>query len=188
MQLQPSQKPKEDYKQMHQPFSLANPSPLASRDHHVKSSRKPPNRPHPISPLEHTRILTMDTTNAQSVLKMSQGAPRVSGHVGRVGLFFIWGVSRSGQQMKARQQRDNRRKMERRLPRGSGAVPAAIYQRTPSPRTSTVGVRRNSIRDQRLVCHLSRAVRHVHDPEFSPSLAHTLVDRHVMPVLARLAG
>lgn len=188
MQLQPSQKPKEDYKQMHQPFSLANPSPLASRDHRVKSSRKPPNRPHPISPLEHTRILTMDTTNAQSVLKMSQGAPRVSGHVGRVGLFFIWGVSRSGQQMKARQQRDSRHKMERRLPRGSGAVPVAIYQRTPFPRTSTVGVRRNSIRDQRLVCHLSHVVRHVHDPEFSPSLAHTLVDRHVMPVLARLAG
>jgi hypothetical protein len=188
MRQMPSQKPQQDSKQTRPPFSQANPSPLANRDRRVKSSPRLPSRPHPTSPPEHTRISIMGTTSAQSAPKKLRGVHAVSGRVERAGLYFIWAASRSGLQMRARQQRDSRLKTERLLLLDSGAVPAAIYQRILCPRTSTVGARRNWIRDQHPVCHHSRVVKLAHDPEFFPSPVHTPVARRVMPARVLPAG
>ena len=181
MRLLPSQKLRQDYKQMRQLSSQANPSPLANHDRRARSSRKHPNPPRLTSPPGHTRISIMVITNVPFALKTSQGVHGGYGRAEHAGPCSTWAASRSGQQMRVRLQRDSRLKMGRRLLRGSGAAPAATYQRTLYPRTSTVGARRSWIRAQHPVYHHSRVARLAHDPDFSPSPVHTLAARRVMP-------
>ena len=164
---------------MRQPFSQANPSPLANHDHRARSSRKHLNPPHPISPPGHTRISIMVTTSAPFALKTSQGVHGAFGRAEHAGLCSIWAASRSGQQTRVRLQRDSRLRTEKYLLQGSGAAPAATYQRTPYPRTSTVGARRSWIRAQHPAYHHSRVARLAHDPDFFLSPVHILVAQRV---------
>lgn len=173
---------------MHPPSSQASPSLPANHDRPNKSNRKPPNRQHPILPLEHMKTSTTVTTNAPSVQKRSRGDRGVSGHAGRVGPCFIWDVSRNGRPTKALQQRDNKLRTERHLHRDNGAVQGAICQRMVYQRISTAGVRRSWIRDLHLVYLRFPAVSLVRDHESFPNLVPIHAAPHATLVLVHLVA
>jgi hypothetical protein len=137
-----------------------SPSLHASHEHPVRRGPRRPSRTQPISRPEHTRTSTTVTMNAPSVPRRSRGSRGAFGHAEHAGPCFTLDALRNGPQTRARPLPASKRKMARHRLRDNGDVPDATCPRTPYPRTSIAGVRKNWIPRPCQDCHPSLVVRH----------------------------